>query len=80
MSNNRKVIRINKNKKKKFKKKLAEKIITSLSFTLTKSQVKVCSEIIKDMQKITPMMRLVQGDVGSGKTIVSLIAASMVLG
>ena len=79
LSNNRKVIRINKKKKKKFKKKLAEKIITSLSFTLTKSQVKVCSEIELDLLSHKRMFRIIQGDVGSGKTIVSLIAASMVL-
>lgn len=45
------------------------------SFKLTKAQLKVLEEIDNDMESTKPMSRLLQGDVGSGKTIVSIIAA-----
>ena len=46
-----------------------------LPFRLTGDQKKVTAEIVADMQRLTPMNRLLQGDVGSGKTIVALMAA-----
>lgn len=49
--------------------------IDSLPFRLTDSQLKVLSEIKRDMSSPCPMQRLIQGDVGCGKTIVALIAA-----
>ncbi len=49
--------------------------IRNLPFELTSDQSKVIDEIALDMQSVIPMNRLVQGDVGSGKTIVAIIAA-----
>ncbi|MDO8570501.1 MAG: ATP-dependent DNA helicase RecG [Candidatus Daviesbacteria bacterium] len=54
--------------------KLTE-FINSLPFKLTKAQEKVVEEIKIDLQKTTPMNRLLQGDVGSGKTIIAAISA-----
>lgn len=50
-------------------------VINELPFKLTKAQLRVLEEIDGDMEKSKPMNRLLQGDVGSGKTIVSIIAA-----
>ncbi len=50
-------------------------IINSLPFKLTKAQLRVLQEIDSDMESSKPMNRLLQGDVGSGKTIVALISA-----
>ncbi len=54
---------------------LEERLRGLLPFTLTRAQEKVLSEIKKDMSIAHPMNRLIQGDVGSGKTVVSFIAA-----
>jgi len=48
--------------------------IESLPFTLTTAQQRVVEEILDDLSKPHPMMRLIQGDVGSGKTVVAAIA------
>ncbi len=56
---------------------LCERFIDSLPFDLTAAQSRVLEEISADLAKDSPMMRLVQGDVGSGKTVVAAIAALM---
>ena len=50
-------------------------VINSLPFSLTKAQMRVLEEIDSDMESEKPMNRLLQGDVGSGKTVVAEIAA-----
>lgn len=54
---------------------LFNKVLNSLSFQLTPSQDYVLKEIKNDLAKPVPMQRLLQGDVGSGKTIVAFLAA-----
>lgn len=49
--------------------------LKNLAFTLTAAQQKVQQEISHDLQQTRPMLRLVQGDVGSGKTVVAALAA-----
>jgi len=52
-----------------------QQLLSTLAFDLTGAQRRVISEIAKDTEQPYPMLRLVQGDVGSGKTIVAAIAA-----
>jgi len=59
---------------------LKESLITALPFKLTKSQSRVVGEIEEDLKKNQPMMRLLQGDVGSGKTIVAALAMLIAVG
>jgi len=54
--------------------KLARSLVDALPFALTKAQVRVVREIVEDMRSRHPMNRLLQGDVGSGKTVVAVIA------
>ncbi len=54
---------------------LMNKFFESLPYKLTNAQQRTCNEIFHDMEKNIPMMRLVQGDVGSGKTIVAMASA-----
>ena len=53
---------------------LVKKSLESLPFELTNDQKKVFKSIEKDMENILPMRRLIQGDVGSGKTAVAMLA------
>jgi ATP-dependent DNA helicase RecG len=53
---------------------LVKKVEEKIPFTLTDDQKKTWREICVDMEKIIPMRRLVQGDVGSGKTIIAALA------
>ena len=69
----KKIKRIKKNKKI-FNIKEQDKIIDKLDFSLTNGQIKALNEINNDLKSSTKMFRLLQGDVGSGKTIVSLLS------
>ena len=64
-----------KKKKKKFNKNIKLRYLNKLKFDLTKDQINAINVIEKDLSSREKMFRLIQGDVGSGKTIVSLIAA-----
>ena len=78
LSKNRKRIKINKMPKIFFEKK-SRIILNNLTFNLTDDQKDVLEEINSDLLSNNRMFRIVQGDVGSGKTIVSLLAISNVI-
>ena len=58
---------------------LRAKITAALPYTLTASQIRAGAEIAADLEKPERMLRLLQGDVGSGKTVVALLAAACVI-
>lgn len=58
---------------------LIKTLIASLPFILTDSQRLSCWQIVKDLAKNQPMNRLLEGDVGSGKTVVGALAAAIVI-
>lgn len=59
--------------------KLTQDLLNQLPFALTAAQKKVIQEISSDLAQIFPMQRLLQGDVGSGKTVVAALAAAQVI-
>lgn len=62
-----------------FKVDMAQKFTKVLDFTLTDQQRQAAWEILQDLRKPRPMNRLLEGDVGSGKTVVATMAAVMAL-
>ncbi|TAN08460.1 MAG: ATP-dependent DNA helicase RecG [Rhodanobacteraceae bacterium] len=54
---------------------LQRRFLAALPFTLTRAQQRVAAEVAHDLGQRVPMLRLVQGDVGSGKTVVAALAA-----
>lgn len=56
---------------------LHERLLAALPFSLTEAQRRVGEEIARDLQRGLPMHRLLQGDVGSGKTVVAALAAAI---
>ena len=62
-----------------FQEDLAKQFVASLPFELTDAQRRTIWQIYLDLQKKEPMNRLVEGDVGSGKTVVATMAALMAL-
>jgi ATP-dependent DNA helicase RecG len=59
---------------------LKQAFLAALPFTLTSAQDRVVAEIERDLERSQPMQRLVQGDVGSGKTVVGAMAALQAIG
>ncbi len=62
-----------------FKQQLARDFVDHLPFKLTDAQRKVTWRIYQDLEKSRPMNRLIEGDVGSGKTVVATMAALMAM-
>ena len=58
---------------------LRTKLIAALPYSLTPSQTRAVADIVADLAKPERMLRLLQGDVGSGKTVVALLAAAAVI-
>ena len=58
---------------------LRKKLIEALPYSLTPSQTRAVADIVADLAKPERMLRLLQGDVGSGKTVVALLAAAAVI-
>ncbi|MDB9807777.1 DEAD/DEAH box helicase, partial [Candidatus Pelagibacter sp.] len=75
----RKKIKRIKKESKKFTKKAHNNIINKLNFNLTNDQTRSLEDINKDLNSKSKMFRLLQGDVGSGKTIVALISSLSVI-
>ena len=55
--------------------RLGRQLLAELGFRLTRAQAKATAEVLEDLAQERPMMRLLQGDVGSGKTVVAAFAA-----
>ncbi|MEK9652242.1 MAG: ATP-dependent DNA helicase RecG [Betaproteobacteria bacterium] len=81
------LMRVNYDRRKQYKaialneeKKLTQTFLQALAFNLTRAQEEVLSHIRADLAQSIPMRRLLQGDVGSGKTVVAALAALQTIG
>ncbi len=79
LSKNRKKFKESKKENKLFNNSLADKILKNLNFNLTENQKETINEINNDLKSDKKMFRILQGDVGSGKTIVSFMTVANVL-
>ena len=79
LSKSRKIVKVKKIIKVFDKKKVTDIVLKNFSYKLTNGQLKILGEIEKDIKSDRRMFRLLQGDVGSGKTILSFVAASDVV-
>jgi len=79
LSHARRKIKKFKKKEKKFDNSFSEKIMSNFNFKLTTDQKKNIVEINKDLKSSYKMFRILQGDVGTGKTIVSFVCAANVI-
>ena len=79
LSKSRKIVKVKKIIKVFDKKKITDIVLKNFSYKLTNGQLKILGEIEKDIKSNRRMFRLLQGDVGSGKTILSFITASDVI-
>ncbi|MBO6481928.1 MAG: ATP-dependent DNA helicase RecG, partial [Pelagibacteraceae bacterium] len=75
----RRIVRIKKKEKKVHNNKFANIILKNFPFNLTKNQKKILKDLNDDIRSENRMFRLLQGDVGSGKTILGLIVAANVI-
>ena len=75
----RRVVKIKKKKRKIFNNKFKNIVLKNFTFNLTENQNNILNDIDKDIQSDNRMFRLLQGDVGSGKTILALISAAAVI-
>tara|TARA_A100001011_G_scaffold400776_1_gene518646 strand:- start:22470 stop:24512 length:2043 start_codon:yes stop_codon:yes gene_type:complete len=74
----RKIVKIKKTRKKYWKKEVENKILKSFQHNLTDGQRKILKELDHDVESKNRMFRLIQGDVGSGKSILAFILAAKI--
>ncbi len=79
LSTSRKVVKVKKKIKNINNADLSNKVLKNFGFELTKGQNDILNEILNDIKSDRRMFRLLQGDVGSGKTILALLTAAKVI-
>ena len=74
----RKIIKVKRNNIKKISNKLIDKIILNFPYKLTNGQKRILKELENDIASKFRMFRIIQGDVGSGKTIIAFLLAAKI--